>query len=589
MKDSDSDDELVAPDFLKKAQITTFPILTPRKAIQPSKETLSPLPVIDDDDDHEKIRKGRKSKISLLSLLTEKKKDDVIQQNVGNIMELKEKFKNDDYMELVSEDLDSTQNCSQISLSQDLEDSQDLSQYHCSGDEDHNSERNNQQGNKENMFAITKHFVNDFPDTFPGEKYFIQYRSTEDLNPVIRELFKYAMGCADSELVEEMGSEDKKILLYTILQSFIPLKGKLPSSTCKCLWQVLCCSQDYKISQTALQILTNYLLDKNSNSDWVPEADDIIEALKKCGAAFGILLPDSIAELMKKTLPTVQLQLMDSPISPRSVCKCFNSRLHNFRAVIKLLVISIQCHPKKYLLVDLNCLLIIAMRLTIEKVVQRTLCDIKILIGSLLDAYELNTWGDDMKNQWKMLSLFNMHHRNLLQLVETIPPSQRGTEFLQMLAFNYASSIIKKTDAFHALPIKISDTFNLISSIKITENTDYFELYSALSLLGMCVNTDDVSSGQKVNLIKLKDKLHMLHGEIKECKGAYLDRTKVKDVILRMVSKFKFVVQNLQSQSKMESYFDTSYKKIPVEILSSGIISGDEFTEDETQNVIQND
>merc|ERR1712159_151973 len=79
LMESDSDDDLLIPDFLSKTDTKVFKVLTPRKAIKPTRETLSPLPILQDKDGSEKKSKAT---ISLLSLLTEKKKDDVVQQNV---------------------------------------------------------------------------------------------------------------------------------------------------------------------------------------------------------------------------------------------------------------------------------------------------------------------------------------------------------------------------------------------------------------------------------------------------------------------------------------------------------------------------
>lgn len=562
--DSDDDLDLVAPDFLKKKDITAVIFQSPRRAVKPIGSTLSPLPNLV----HGKRAEHRK--ISLTSLLTEKKKIDVVQKNTNEISALQAKFLKDDYNDLVTYELDYSQDISQMSnMSNDYEDSQDpfqsQSQTNIQNKEIFFKDKFGE--NKENELTLPKRFVNDFPDTFPGEKFFTQYREAIDLKPALTTLYCNLMDCDEFDAERDISVEDQNELLCTIVDSYVPHICKFTSTTCKCFWDILCYCQDIMVMKTAYQHLTKYILLEKSENKWVPSVDDFTEALKKCGCDFNILLPDLVAEEIGKTTSHIKVDVIQSPLSPKSTRRCFFSRLNNFQCIIKLMTISVQNYPDKYSTEDLNFIITVAMRLTIERILQSTLHDVTTLVASILDTYKANNWHNIMEKVWNILLLFNMHHRNMLQIVSSLSNSKRGIEFSEMLAFNVANFLVNKSCKFTTPPIKIPKVYDVVAYIIIDDDTDYFKLYSVITLIGMCIKADDVKSRQRANIGKLRDKLQLLHGEIKECKGAFLDRAKVKDVILRIVSKFKFLAQNTQTQPKLECYFDSQSHTIPVETL----------------------
>lgn len=547
MPESDSDDDMPYPEFLNEAKTKVFEVLSPRKAIRPVHDTLSPLPSLGVSNCPKS-----KNKITIGSLLSEKVRTDFVEQNVSNILELKEKYQDEDYMDWVNNDIDndSVLNCSLMSNSQDFDDSQDLPQQSSSQKEEFLGQENNP-NNIEFKFGK---LVNDFRDIYPGEKFFVRYCPEEDIVLPLKEVYCFVMDCEMADASDIFIVKDDN-LSHTILQCILTIRKTLPENVCKCLFKVLTYGQDYKLSLCALQILTSCFLSDDVEPVWFPQVQDLVDSLKHYGADIEEILPSQVTSFLDINLQHNVHETIKSPLSPKSMRKYFNRKLHNFCGILKIMIVSLQYHCTKYSVKDINLFLIITMRLTLEKVVQTAVCELKVLIGSLLDAYDEESWEEEMEVVCNTIMLFNMHHRNLLKLVSTIPPTERGTTIRIVLSFNIASAIVYKSKSFRLSPT-LTQIFHLISSITITTDVDYFELYSVLSLIFMCINTDNVNASEKKSYSNLIDRLHMLHGEIKECQGAYLDRTKVKDVILRMVSKLKYVVQNLQcQQSKLESYF----------------------------------
>ena len=79
----------------------------------------------------------------------------------------------------------------------------------------------------------------------------------------------------------------------------------------------------------------------------------------------------------------------------KMIRKKFTSKLINFGHIVKLMTLSVQYYPQKYSLADLNFLLILALLLSVERLVQFKLWDVKVFIGAIIDVYPDNKW----KNQ----------------------------------------------------------------------------------------------------------------------------------------------------------------------------------------------
>ena len=493
---------------------------------------------------------------------------------MDSIRELKENIGDDDYMDWVhnnngNNDNDNTLNCSQMSNSQDFDDSQDPHGHNMVAETDHNDNDAALTASQEQILpTITRHLLNDFADTYPGEKMFTRFQGTVDLSSHFRDLYSFALSlsqdvsCELESLIEFENVQLQRMTLECvdscITNCHQEKKNCLPVRICESVWRVLTCSQDCQLTRHSFKLLTNHLL--REDVEWVPRVNDAVELLCMCGADMDVVVPRGIRDALSMgvTEQTNNNNEVCPSLSPKTIRKCFTSRLSNLSYGLQLLTTAVRKHKTKYSTEDTHSLLILTCRLSVEKVVQTELCVLKSLIGSLLEVYESTSWTDEISRVWTTLSLFGMHHRNLLKLVETVPPSNpRGAQFRQFLAFNCASSVLLKSTAPPAprqFPIRIVDVFNLLMNIDIDEDTVYFELYSVFRLLFFCINTDHVKNSQRPNLTKLEDKLRMIRYKIKECQGAYLDRTKVKDCIMRIITKLNRVAKGSNSQSTMDRW-----------------------------------
>lgn len=518
---------------------------------------------------------NEKSKISLASLLNEKNKESSIKKASEDILHLENQFREADLLNLEQEIEDDANNLEASQMSQDLDYSQDVPEENVFQDFDDKQDSNLKQ--------LTSQFQNDFPDTFPGVKIFVYPVESFELKSYVNVIVEFVMGPEELEdaEIEEMDNPD---FLYDILNACVPVNGKFSSEVCKCFWKVTYGCSDYKTSQSALRVLTNYLYNNNDPVIWLPSFQDFIDVLLFFGADVNVLIPETSPPHLL-TYRTVKKNNQENIfVHSNTTRKSFNTNLHNFTSFVKLLTIYIQTFPLRYGIDELNSMLLLSFLFTVEKVLQVALWDIKVLIGALLDAYSATQWKEEMHAICTSVPSMDIHHRNLLQIVEAIPPTDRGVHFQQQLAYLLVNLILKKTMMEAAEIILPRHVMSLLQYIRIDENTDYFELFSACSMLPSVLCVDDVASSEKINLSNIASKLGSLHASIKECQGRYLDRTKVKGVLLRLVSKYTFAAQNIQTQSHLDTYFEKADSDIKIENLKQSLESEDEGDSDDSSN-----
>lgn len=124
------------------------------------------------------------------------------------------------------------------------------------------------------------------------------------------------------------------------------------------------------------------------------------------GADIDVLIPGNVSDDISQYADYTHISEMESSddVSGQSerdistvkmIRKNFSSKLINFGHIIKLMTLSVQYYPQKYSLADLNFLLILALLLSVERLVQFKLWDVKVFTGAIIDAYPDNKW----KNQ----------------------------------------------------------------------------------------------------------------------------------------------------------------------------------------------
>lgn len=150
---------------------------------------------------------------------------------------------------------------------------------------------------------------------------------------------------------------------------------------------------------------------KESNQDniFTPTVEDFLKALVDLGADIDVLIPGNVSDDISQYADYTQdISDMESSndLSGQSerdvstvkmIRKKFTSKLINFEHIVKLMTLSVQCYPQKYSLADLNFLLILALLLSVERLVQFKLWDVKVFIGAIIDVYPDNKWKNQVQ------------------------------------------------------------------------------------------------------------------------------------------------------------------------------------------------
>ncbi|XP_028419133.1 uncharacterized protein LOC114544836 [Dendronephthya gigantea] len=120
----------------------------------------------------------------------------------------------------------------------------------------------------------------------------------------------------------------------------------------------------------------------------------------------------------------------------------------------------------------------------------------------------------------------------------------------------------------------------LLQEIDVNDSTDYYELYTMIELLDAVVGAESLVPQEKVIVEKIKMMLTSLHSHIKDPRAMFMSRSKVKDLILRTVTKFAYMVQGkkgVQNQKTITKFFVEGKSELRIETLEdSEVIEEDD-------------
>lgn len=149
--------------------------------------------------------------------------------------------------------------------------------------------------------------------------------------------------------------------------------------------------------------------EENRAENWKLTPSKFIEALIKLGANPVTLtsLPElklaensnATGELLQNEFAGAEEEFLDTP----RIRKALHKRLFNIEALVKLTTIHLQQFPFSMTTEELKLLLVVVTHLTVDKLVQLILWDLKILIGSILDAYSDPQWLEEVEKYSKIL------------------------------------------------------------------------------------------------------------------------------------------------------------------------------------------
>eukprot|EP01135_Chromosphaera_perkinsii_P003999 Nk52_evm12s266 gene=Nk52_evmTU12s266 len=286
----------------------------------------------------------------------------------------------------------------------------------------------------------------------------------------------------------------------------------------------------------------------------------------------------------------------------------------NFTKMCQFIRIVVKTVDEAYSAKDVRRLIILLERCIIDPKMCYASFEAQLAVMELLNSIPESQYTP--KFQKSLIRVFlqlSDSHDNMVHLVRYLPPTPRGTHLqcqiswnmlrklnprrllkrqsetgsiLSLASFSSAkstespssvcstplmrtSSGLKGTpgsdlDSIKLKDITIMDLLSVVNtfSAAISNETNYSELRSIIHFLDICISNvctlkDRPPTDQEhAQMVNLQDTLQLSHGKIRDNGAAFLDRTKVKDCILHLVSKLDSLNKRKeQKQSLINEHF----------------------------------
>ncbi|KAJ8026146.1 SMC5-SMC6 complex localization factor protein 2 [Holothuria leucospilota] len=309
---------------------------------------------------------------------------------------------------------------------------------------------------------------------------------------------------------------------------------------------------------------------------WVPSLKDFISVLLNYGGDLAGLVSVSDCELdfSEEMLRDEFSQgHLEGSSERRDICfkeeeGVFVMILKNHLCrVIKILTQAIFTHMalkdcSGYRTEELQCLLIIMMRIALDKTVigLPVAVDITMAIAAILEGFEDSVWYQEVERMCVLFPLITSHHHNMVYLLWSCMPLhvERGRYLCRRLSYAGLQNLVlpeKNTQRLSSsldqtVPyIKISSLIPILQCCKPSKATDYYQLNSIIQLLDYTIGNEVLENYEKRDLDQIYRRLREMVGDIRDS-ALSLSRSQVKSLLLRTATKLSFMTQSMLSNQK---------------------------------------
>lgn len=250
------------------------------------------------------------------------------------------------------------------------------------------------------------------------------------------------------------------------------------------------------------------------------------------------------------------------------------SYYENIHYVIRVLTFLFSNSPKSlsvYSTSERTVLVTFLFLISLDSHIVRDVIQLEIqtCIAAVLNSYQPVQWPQIICELGSQLPKLCSYHANYVHLVETCPTTARGIQLQRSLSFTLLQLMYKLTPQY--LPeIKPNDLVKLLSQNSKQQLMcgGYYSLYSAVQLMDHCVGSERISSSDKASLQQCIKLLRLVvAADIRE-KVTYLDPTRVKDLIVKVTSKWQLMCQSVIS--KQLNMFNYVRSPLKIERVTSG-------------------
>lgn len=183
------------------------------------------------------------------------------------------------------------------------------------------------------------------------------------------------------------------------------------------------------------------------------------------------------------------------------------------------------------------------------------ICPIIALIADLLKHASAENWHQTMDECYAMLKpgfLGNATHmRHLLYALPCTSPAM--IDICRTLAFHFLHDMLgttpRKSDAVAV--VHVEDILMADPVFAISKHTDYEHLQNVLHFVDVCLGDQSFAASNVDSTKSIIARLTSINSRIADPRGAFLERTKVKDLLLRMCMRLSFAAEASKSGGGM--------------------------------------
>ncbi|XP_078358629.1 SMC5-SMC6 complex localization factor protein 2-like [Oculina patagonica] len=445
--------------------------------------------------------------------------------------------------------------------------------------------------------------VHDFSEELPGEDVFPMfhpYVTSQDF-PCLSMVPHPGEDTFEAKLMSASDTDLQELLCGGwILQHY--LDKPCPSEVAEWLFQIMCRHRDQHIISSAFKVLWVMLEAATENRDdipqdsrgtsWVPSIKKVLRELLSFGATVPRLYPRelvnqlNVKDILSNENSSEDIQMEEESVNGEPQTECFP--VVNIMHLVQFLTHCLQRCPRSYTVQDLRNLMVLMCRLALDLRLQTVVFDIEMCIAAMLNCFGETQWPDEIKELCSIVAKLSTHHPNLLYLVQVQPPSTYGIELQRRLSLTLLHwlvlKFVKQEQPGKVLvdercnvtvpdAVEVSSLVELVAKIKPGENSDYFLLHTIISLVSLAVGSEDLPSKERASLETLTNKLRTLNGEIKDPRAAFMNRTKVKDLLVRTILRLAYMIQCIKPsrENHITTYFEYSSSDYQVELLKENV------------------
>ncbi|XP_064601115.1 filaggrin-like [Liolophura sinensis] len=344
-----------------------------------------------------------------------------------------------------------------------------------------------------------------------------------------------------------------------------------------------CCRQDVE------EILVRQQEFDALKVTWCPSLKVILRVLLNYGASLNSLCQDrSLLGLTDEEIRELNAILEEPPGGdvPRDAQPGGNGRLNreNFRQVIQVIALGLQGRPL-YSTSQLIALAVILCNSALDITLVNDMLkqDFQICLACLIERFPKDEWPVQAKSLCETLSTITTHHHNKVCLVELFPLTPRGQYIRRRLSYIILCDILNLNRQSQDLTdLKVEYLAAMVPKMRALVATDLYLLSSVITLMDRCVGNEILRLSEKKDLRILMELVRTLTGDVRDS-VTMLDRTKVKDMMVRLTSTWTFMMQSMGSKQPSLFAWRKNDSPVKVETLSSHLSDSDSDASDEEE------